>query len=438
MTVAEVSLREWEILEPLHGSILANRTLENSSTGRQLAERLTKTGRIEVLELARGLELRATSFVGRFSLGDITITIQPKLSGSPLLSLLRYAYGLRNLSLYESVGYAATKLTFQDLLIQQLVAEIRELISRGIHRDYERQNSELAIPRGRIDFARYFGVVCRAKTILPCIEYPRVENTLLNQVLLGGLIFAGQITTDVDLRAQLKRFATMLAMSVAERKIDGTVMAEVWRKMDRRTTVYKPALILIDMLLQGEGISLNEDLHRTQLPGFLFDMNRFFQALLSRFLRENLDGYEVEDECRLKGLFNYDPTRNPQQRRAPVQKPDFVVRRDRKTVAILDAKYRDLWERALPREMLYQLALYALGQNGSMRRAIILYPTTETMAREQVIVIQEPVGGRHQAEVVMRPVKLLELNELIQDRGAHAEKHRSGLAAQLAFGGAGK
>ena len=45
---------------------------------RQLAEELTATGRIEVLELARGIELRATSFVGRFRLGDITVTVHPK------------------------------------------------------------------------------------------------------------------------------------------------------------------------------------------------------------------------------------------------------------------------------------------------------------------------------------------------------------------------
>ena len=30
------------------------------------------------------------------------------------------------------------KWTFQDLLVQQLAAEVTELLARGIHRDYER------------------------------------------------------------------------------------------------------------------------------------------------------------------------------------------------------------------------------------------------------------------------------------------------------------
>jgi hypothetical protein len=84
--------------------------------------------------------------------------------------------------------------------------------------------------------------------------------------------------------------------------------------------------------------------------------------------------------------------------------------------------------------MLYQLALYALGQGGPTRRAAILYPTMETTAREQTIVVQEPVGGASQAEVVMRPVKLLELDELVRDRGSHAGRRRGAYAAQLAFG----
>lgn len=437
MSIVAVSLREWDTLEPVRGSVLAGRTLEGSDTGRQLAERLTKTGRVEILELARGLELRATSFVGRFGLGDVTVTIHPKLTGSPLLNLLQYAYGLRHLSLYESLGYGTTRFTFQDLLVQQLAAEVRELLSRGVHRDYERRHSVLATPRGRIDFSRYARGMYKTRAALPCIEHPKVEDTLLNQVLLGGLILAGRITSDVDLRAQVRRLAKMLNANVTDKKVDGDVMSDVWRRMDRRTTAYEPALIVIELLLRGEGISLDGDAEQVRLPGFLFDMNRFFQALLSRFLRENLEGCDVEDECRFKGLFRYDPAKNPLLRRAPVQKPDFVVRRDHKIVAVLDAKYRDLWERALPREMLYQLALYALGQSGPTRRAVILYPTMETAAREQTIIVQEPIGGVSQAEVVIRPVKLLELDVLVRDRDPNSVKRRSAYAKQLAFGDKG-
>ena len=84
-----VSLREWETARPDQGSVLAQQSLADYPAERRLAEELSRTGRIEVLELARGLELRATSFVGRISLGAVTVTIHPK----PKFSFVKFVTG---------------------------------------------------------------------------------------------------------------------------------------------------------------------------------------------------------------------------------------------------------------------------------------------------------------------------------------------------------
>lgn len=429
-----ISLREWETSRPDPGSPLAQRSLAAHPAGQRLAEYLTRTGRMEVLELARGLELRATSFVGRFSLGEVTVTVRPKISGAPLLNLFRYAYGLRQLDLYGAVDFASSPWSFQDLLIQQLAAEAGELLARGIHRDYKRTCSDLASPRGRIDFSRYVRTAHSAKTTLPCIHHPRTEDTVLNRVLLAGLGLAADLATDAELKAHVRRLGKILAVSVATIPIDPHSVTQAWRGMDRRTTAYKPALTLIELLLGDQGIALDERSARVRLSGFLFDMNRFFQALISRFLREHLNGVEVHDEYRLKGLFTYEPGQNPRARRAPTPRPDFVVIRGGKMVAVLDAKYRDLWEQTLPREMLYQLALYALGRPSGERVSAILYPTVDAAAREQSIAIHEPLRGATQARVALRPVNLLALDELLRDVTAKARQDCAALAYSLAFG----
>lgn len=430
-----VSLREWEIARPDSGSPLARRSLAAHPAGQRLAEELTRTGRLEVLELARGLELRATSYVGRFSLGEVLVTIHPKITGAPLLNLFRYAYGLRHLDLYGPVDFASSQWSFQDLLIQQLAAEAGELLARGIHRDYERTHADLASPRGRIDFNRYTRTEHTARTTLPCVHHPRSDDTLINRVLLAGLGLAAALATDVELRAHVRRLGKTLGLTVERIPLDPRAISDAWHAMDRRTVAYEPALTLIELLFGGEGLALNEQATPVRLNGFLFDMNRFFQALISRFLHDHLSGVDVHDEYRLKGLFSYEPGHNPRARRPPTPRPDFVVMRGGKMQAVLDAKYRDLWESPLPREMLYQLALYALGRAGDDRVSAILYPTVDPSAREQAITLQEPVRGAKQARVVLRPVNLLALDERLRAGvGPRANKECAALAHSLAFG----
>ena len=167
------------------------------------------------------------------------------------------------------------------------------------------------------------------------------------------------------------------------------------------------------MLVEGRALSLDDPRAATaRVSGFLFDMNRFFQALLSRFLRENLAGYEVRDEFGISHMMRYAPEANPRNRRGPRPRPDFAIMRGGRLLSLLDAKYRDLWERSLPRDILYQLAIYGLSQ-GVGATASILHPVEAEGAREQRIEITDPVSGQGRAYVALHPVHLETLADLI-------------------------
>ena len=72
MTTTPVPLSEWETRRPDPGSPLAGASLAGDPVAQRLAQQLTSANKIEILELASGLELRATSFVGSFLLGRLT------------------------------------------------------------------------------------------------------------------------------------------------------------------------------------------------------------------------------------------------------------------------------------------------------------------------------------------------------------------------------
>ncbi len=398
-----------------------------------MADLLAKSNLLGLTELRHGLQVQAFSHVGKVRLGDLTITVHPKIKGSSLLSLIRYAYGFRRLNLIADSTHSVDDLGFEDLLISQLNAEVQELISRGLPRSYIGTSERLGSPRGRIELNRMALDGGTISATLPCIHHPRIEDTLLNRVLMAGLELAASLASSIDLRRESRRLAALMKDQVSTIPLNGSTLERATSQMNRLTTAYSSALSITRLLVEAQGIVLEGQTVTTMLPGFLFDMNAFFQALVSRFLRENLLGYTVRDEHGLKGMMKYNPKFNPQRRQSPTPRPDYVVMKKGKLCSILDAKYRDLWDKQLPREMLYQLVVYAVS-NPKQPQSSILYPTTDANAKEARIDISDPIFGSQIGQVCLRPIHLPSVVELVSSGSLKSRNDREVFAQQLAFG----
>jgi 5-methylcytosine-specific restriction enzyme subunit McrC len=422
----EIVLTEWDEMGP-ETPVLRGRSFRATDTHR-LVERLNRLLQIE--ELRGGLRVRSFAFVGRVEVEDLTITIRPKLEPRTLLGLVQYAFELRHLHTVASAEYQDAGALFQDLLAAQLLSELRELIRSALFRNYRELRHDLAAPRGRIDFPRLATQTNWNRLSIPCREYPRSTDNILNRVLRAGAGLAASVAQDRaltrDLRAELKFLEDVAGHS----ELTADLMAQADRSITRQTSAYRPALRLIELLWSACWPSLDGD-GTVRLPGFLFDMNRFFQALVSRFLHDHLEGLEVADEQSLAGFIRYLPGHNPRWHKHPMPRPDFTITKGREVVTFLDAKYRDLWEQNLPREMLYQLAVYALsGRSGG--NAAIVYPAHAGVGREAVIEVGDPESEEGQAHVSLRPFDLARASRAISD----ADNAAAGRLAQFLVRGA--
>ncbi|HEV3052846.1 MAG TPA: hypothetical protein VGX50_21245 [Longimicrobium sp.] len=411
-----IRLAEWARLSPEAegpGRVLLGLSLDSYTHARAQAETLSRAGVLEVTEFRDGLQLAATSFVGRLAVGPLDVTIVPKISWARWLTLVGFALRLRGLLRAERLEIGTETVSLQDLVIMELLAEARDLLGRGLHREYVRRRDSLATPRGRLDFARLARSGGIREPALPCRFTRRSDDSPLNRALLAGLHLASGRAQDRRLQADARRLAHEMERTVVSEPLTVELLRTAYRAVDRRTRRYQAALRLIQLLLDGQAVSLNDDPERprVELPGFALDMNHIWQDLLGRVLGEWSDGVDVRGEFALRGVFRRNPD-HPARRNVPTPRPDFAAFRAGRLLAFLDAKYRDLWERPLPREMLYQLALYATAQGSGA--AAILYPSDSPGAVEERLDICDPFTGTVRATVAMRPVPLAQLERLIE------------------------
>lgn len=401
----QIWLKEWQRAEVRTSELVL------SPADWELADQLEQQSILALRGHGSKVRVDAFAFVGRLQLGNLQITITPKIGTNELLQLVRYAYGTKAPKPFGATQQTLGGALFQDLLITELLREATALWRRGLRRDYRERREWLSSPRGKICVGDLAGELPQAS--LPCSHHLRSLDIALNRVLLGGLGLGASLAADRSLRTELRQLAARFTGQVAPLQLTFDSLSRARRSLGRLTRHYGSALQLIELLVVGQALSL-EDGQARRLPGFVFDMNRFFQRLLSRFLREHLDDFEVRDEHSLREIFRWERSAHSKRRPPPTPRADFAVQRKGSGLGgeswLLDAKYRDLWERSLPREMLYQLTIYALSQyRADPATASILYPTVGRDASAQRIEVRDPLSSMPRGYVELHPVVLSEL-----------------------------
>jgi 5-methylcytosine-specific restriction enzyme subunit McrC len=413
-----VELGEWSNTEKASSNPQLRGVYLRDENARRVAAALQ--GRINIRETLDGLEVETTSFVGSVDVGSIRIVVKPKLPQMPLMRLLRYAYGLRDLSLLGETQSPTSGSGIHDLLAAMLAAEADVLVRQGLAKRHVLLSEQLESPRGRIAIAeitRRGGVV---EPRLPCQYFDRRTNWHLNQTLRAGLDMAAANSEDRSLRLRLHRLASAFPEVSPQVRAEHDNVSKAQRELNRLTATYEPGLILIRLLESLQGVDIDGDSNATRIPGYLFDMNAFFQRLVSRFLHDNLPGESrIEDERGVRSIFAFAPGGNPKGRKAPHVRPDYALFESMSLCTFLDAKYRDIWNESYPNHWLYQLAIYALASPS--RVSILLYPTMSQEAVDEVVELRTPFAGRpgELTKIILRPVVLGRLAELLEPTKRH-------------------
>ena len=79
---ASITLSEWETIGPDECADLAGRYLDASPVMPRVGQSPHESNLLGLTELRHGLQVKAYSHVGRIRIGDLSVTILPKIKGS--------------------------------------------------------------------------------------------------------------------------------------------------------------------------------------------------------------------------------------------------------------------------------------------------------------------------------------------------------------------
>ena len=277
------------------------------------------------------------SYVGVLRVGKLTIEILPKLDDNPnkdywrdrLLGMLKVVTELS--PHHPSTAHLRTRP--KDILhyyLQLLAGELERLLRGGLAKAYHPRLGNRTALRGRLLIGKHLteNLLHRERFYVADTTYDRLHP--LNQILRQALQLAWRLAVQPDLRNRLAelnlRFPALPELRITPGLFDRL-------RYDRRTEAYRPAMGIARLLL----LNFHPDLQsgRNDVLALLFNMNQLWEGFLRHSLRRYLpEGYTVHESGKVTYWTGSGPIGGA------VLKPDIMIQREGKLVAILDAKWK--------------------------------------------------------------------------------------------------
>ena len=289
-------------------------------------------------------ELRAKQKVGVLRYGTLELRITPKVSVSRLLYLSSYNDApddwKRLDTLLDDVADPLSAIAEALAHFAERALRPTPLQAYVVHEEAERRL------RGRILFDQQLS--SRAGLVMPVeLRFDEYEPGIIeNRVLKAALMVVEQAVGAGQ--PALRRRLTHLRF-----QLDGV---EPWTRgrqvpeipFSRMNELYRPALVLSRLVLDGHSLEFPDQKHRGR--GFLFDMNRVFESFLEAGLRKELEriGGQVRGQERVY----------LDEAGTVLMKPDITWWRRGRCSAVVDAKYKRTTSQDYPNADAYQMLAY--------------------------------------------------------------------------------
>ena len=333
-----------------------------------------------IFSYSRGV-LRAGRVVGTVTCGHVRIEIHPKTverDGTQdrefLLNLLRFSGHLRG---YHWARGSVPQSTAEpiEILIAEIADDISAGLREGVPQRYQNIDAEIPTIRGRVNLGRLSTRLPTQHAGIPVRHAPLTIDNHLSRLIKWVAQTLLRVSRSV--RTQEKLRAAINALRMVD--LRGFSASEVHSlELSRFESGWQPTLTLARLLLEGS--SFNPTLAgRLDAIAVVFSLERLFERCLRQLLPAALPDAGFSVSHRTDTLYML--TSRERGDKAVRIRPDFIYRKDKRAVAVADAKWKRLSHDSVtfgltPADV-YQVSAYLLRYQ--LRHALLLFPKTEWM-----------------------------------------------------------
>lgn len=350
------------------------------------AHPLANAGAANIL-YERNSHLHACQMVGVIASAGCTLEILPKVDPdgpdddaqtvrSRLVQMLDVALELK-LGTGEAARIARNAPSLLDILIRVFADQLLMQVRRGLPRAYLPCEDDLPALRGHLDIRRQFTVHAVRPDRVACRYDILSHDTPLLQLMNACVVRLVRYARRATTRRLLDELRILLAdvSAVAPARIVGRI------SLDRTTHGWRSLLTLARLLLGRDWQDTRSAREAPEGISLLFPMNELFEAYIAALTRRALSPFGVEVKAQSGWAFCLaDWSDGSEEPRGSLfaTKPDLMLRRDGRTIAIVDTKWKAIGrdvsdrKRGVAQADIYQMMAYA--QLYRTDRLMLVYP----------------------------------------------------------------
>ncbi|GAA1243319.1 McrC family protein [Oryzihumus leptocrescens] len=290
-----------------------------------------------------GWDVAAGNKVGVMALGELQVTILPKVPIDRLVFMMGYA---RNPAFWRNHD---VRLDLDDDLATALahafVRQATQALEQGLLHGYRTRDDTLPVLRGRVrvgeQIGRRFGVLVPLEVTYDEFTADIAENQILHAAVV-------QMLRAPSVPATIRRSLHRLRLQLTDVSLlDRGLPLPTWQP-SRLNIRYQPALRLAELILAGN--SFEQRRGDLTVSGFVLDMWRIYEDFVCVALAEAIKTCGGTTSLQYRSHLDRAET-------VPL-KPDLVWSRGGSPQMVVDAKYKAEKPAGFPQADLYQLLAY--------------------------------------------------------------------------------